>query len=401
MNTERLRYLINRYSIAEITPAERQELYALMAEPGFAASVTEDMKDSFFSMQEHPEWNNELAEKYWTAIKQVLQTEEPVRTKIHFLRRPWIKYAAAILLITGISTYLWNKNTSERSETVWVQPIKKDIPPGGQRALLTLADGSTIVLDSAANGQLAMQGNSKVIKLDDGQLIYSEGQPIPSHGGVVSPNGETGVGSVQRLTTNTMSTPRGGQYQLTLSDGTKVWLNAASSITYPTAFTANNRTVQIKGEAYFEVSQNKLKPFIVKSGDNEITVLGTSFNINAYGDEPVFKTSLIEGAIKVNNKIIQPGQAYVSGKIINTNIQQDIAWKNGGFDFTDITIAEAARQISRWYDVEIQFDGPAPQVKITGGFHRSVTLQGLLKGIDGEFAHFRLVGKVLHIKALS
>ncbi|MBO9571906.1 MAG: FecR family protein [Chitinophagaceae bacterium] len=367
---------------------------------------------------------DKILQKIRSGINESVEIARPVHSipsltgGRHFLKTTWFKYAAAILLIIGISTYLWNRSTkTEESKTVKTETKKKDILPGGQRALLTLADGSTIILDSAANGQLAIQGNSKIVKLEDGQLIYNSGSissPFEKGGRGDVRSGETAGGFM-----NTMSTPRGGQYQLTLSDGTKVWLNAASSITYPTAFTNKAREVSITGEAYFEVTPNKSQPFIVKTIKEEITVLGTSFNINAYPDEPSSKTSLIEGSVMVTTVApypplagdvspkakrgwtLKPGEAFTNNKIIKTDITQDIAWKNGLFNFNDLPFDEAMRQLSRWYDVEIIYDKGIPKKQLKGKMDRNLTLRDALSGLDGIGARFTLEGRVVHVTAIK
>ncbi|MBO9572409.1 MAG: FecR domain-containing protein, partial [Chitinophagaceae bacterium] len=323
--------------VDEIERLDQEEESLLPKEEG--SLITDEEEGSLITMPAH----RERSRKPLTIPADRIQDTQSSRFAL------WFRYAAAILIIFGIGAYLWN--TLQKNKPLITQikpvPVKNDILPGSNKALLTLADGSTITLDSAANGQLATQGNSKIIK-KDGVISYSVGQPIPSHGGVVSPNGGTGVGSVQRLSYNTMSTPKGGQYQLTLADGTRVWLNAASSITYPTAFNNKIREVSITGEAYFDVAKNKSQPFIVKTNEEQVTVLGTEFNINAYPDE-ISKTSLINGSVKIGAQILQPGEAFINNKIIKTNITQDIAWKNGVFDFNDLNGEQAMRQLSRWY----------------------------------------------------
>ncbi|MBO9574092.1 MAG: FecR family protein, partial [Chitinophagaceae bacterium] len=191
------------------------------------------------------------------------------------------------------------------------------------------------------------------------------------------------------LATNTMSTPRGGQYQLTLPDGSKVWLNAASSIRYPVTF-GKTREVSITGEAWFEVAQNKSAPFIVKTITDEITVLGTSFNINSYSDEPAVKTSLAEGSIKINNKILKPGQAYINNQIISTNLAHDLAWKNNVFRFDSEDLPSILRQLSRWYDLDITNNSNIKS-KFTGIISRNVNADEVLHMLEqtGK-VHFKI-----------
>ncbi len=176
-----------------------------------------------------------------------------------------------------------------------------------------------------------------------------------------------------------MSTPRGGQYQLKLPDGSKVWLNAASSITYPTAFTGDNREVKITGEAYFDVVKNESKPFVVKTYKDRVIVLGTEFNINSYTDEGFIKTSLVEGTVKINQTLLKPGQAYINGKILETDLSKDLAWKNGLFSFENADIQSVMRQLARWYDVEVKFKGSISTDQFSGKLGRNLALSQVMR----------------------
>ncbi len=229
-----------------------------------------------------------------------LQQEE--NSKTYWWRRP--AAAAAVIIILGLSVYFFINNSKQQEKPI-VEKIPQqqnnDLSPGGNKAVLTLADGSTIILDSAANGLLTHQGNIKIQKLDNGLLAYA------INGKLITENDQAFY--------NTISTPRGGQYQITLSDGTKVWLNAASSIRFPVVFTGNERRVEITGEAYFEVAKNAAKPFKVNAANSEIEVLGTHFNVNSYEDEAAIRTTLLEGSVKVSvpssphqSSVIMPGQ---------------------------------------------------------------------------------------------
>jgi transmembrane sensor len=299
--------------------------------------------------------------------------------RVHFLKTAWFRYAAAIiLLVAGVAIYyLINKETQKPVTQTIVKA--EEILPGSNRAILTLSTGEKIALNNSASETITDGDLS--IKNNGGQLSYND-----SARGSFSPFEKGGSGHEHNATLrggftsyNTMSTPIGGQYQLTLSDGTKVWLNAASSITYPTIFTTKTREVKISGEAYFEVKSNSAHPFIVKTNKEEITVLGTEFNVNTYENELANKTSLINGSIKINNKLLQPGQAFTNGKIIQTNISKDIAWKNGYFSFEDADIQTVMRQISRWYNVEVIYRGKIPETEITGDIGRSLNLSQVLK----------------------
>jgi len=307
-----------------------------------------------------------------------------------------VAVAAAILLLLGAGTYLLiripENNTAKTDTSTGVQP---DVLPGGNKAVLTLADGSTIILDSAANGQLVQQGKTTVIKSSDGQLVYNAKERTTDH----SP-----------LTYNTLATPRGGQYQLVLPDGSKVWLNAASSIRYPTVFTGSERKVEIKGEAYFEVAHDKTKPFTVHFSagagagrEGAVQVLGTHFNVNAYEDEAMVKATLLEGAVQVTedaaSAMLKPGQqASVTqqGKIQvenNVDVDQVMSWKNGQFYFSNSDIETIMRQMARWYDVEVEYKA-RPEDRYTISLSRNVPVSKLLKYLElSGGVKFKVEGK--------
>jgi ferric-dicitrate binding protein FerR (iron transport regulator) len=304
---------------------------------------------------------------------------------VHFLRTAWFRYAAVLLLIAGTATFLYLRHQPQE-QAAQIQSTKQpDILPGGNKAILTLSDGNTIILDSAANGSLASQGNMQIIKLNAGSLAYKQGGAASS-----SVTGE--------VLYNTISTPKGGQYQIALPDGSKVWLNAASSITYPTCFTGPLRKVKISGEAYFEVAKAPDQPFIVQTYQDEIRVLGTSFNVNSYKDEPGIKTSLVEGRVRINEQVLQPGEAYFKGKIIKTNIEQDIAWKNSVFNFNKTDLPAVLRQISRWYDIEVLYSGMIPQEMYQGKLSKDLTLTEVLRILKTVGITFQVKDRVLIVK---
>lgn len=297
--------------------------------------------------------------------------------QMNFLRRGWFRYAAAVLIIIGLGAYLWIASTNENRQLVEnTRPVKgknDDVLPGRNKAVLTLSDGREIILDSASavinDGDVSIDNNN-------GQVTYSKGE---------------------RVAMNTMTTPKGGQYQLRLADRTKVWLNAASSITYPTAFTGNNRTVSITGEVYFEVVANKEKPFIVNTIKESVTVLGTSFNVNAYPEESGVTTSLAEGSVRVGPAVLLPGQAYRNGKVVATDLKHDLAWKNGSFSFTDASLERVMREISRWYDVEIIYSRGVPDVSLWGSMDRRLMLSEVITFLRGMEVNCRLEGRQLII----
>lgn len=300
--------------------------------------------------------------------------------------------AAMIGLIVLGFLYFNGNNDHARQEAAALPgplaPLSNDIDPGGDKAVLTLGDGSTIMLDNAANGELAAQGNQKVIKLDAGQLAYKQGA---DHAGAVVPE------------YNTIATPRGGRYEVILPDGTRVWLNAASSLRFPTAFVGKERVVELSGESYFEVAHRPDQPFKVRFADGaEIKVLGTHFNIQAYKDETV-KATLLEGAVEISKQtmrgIMKPGQQAVIRKegdvriVSNVDTEEAIAWKNGYFQFNRADIATIMRQIERWYDVEVEFRGKLSYKEFVGKVPRNTRVSEVLKILELSKVHFIIEGK--------
>lgn len=267
--------------------------------------------------------------------------------------RSFSKYlymAAAAAFVIPMSLYIYQRNQT-KFKPVNTQQIAK-ITPGGNKAVLTLANGSKIFLTDLKNGEVANQSGVVITKNRDSQLVYQSA--TTSH-------------STKEITYNKIETPKGGQFQLILSDGTKVWLNAASSLRYPSTFGPGERKVELDGEAYFEVAKNVTKPFLVSSSKQVIEVLGTHFNVNAYTNEPVVNTTLLEGSIKVISpstntyKIIRPGQQSSIDKddepeikVKNIDTDEAVAWKNGYFMFEKEELGSILRKVSRWYDVEIE-----------------------------------------------
>jgi ferric-dicitrate binding protein FerR (iron transport regulator) len=265
-------------------------------------------------------------------------------------------------------------------------PVANDALPGRSKAVLTLANGSSILLDSVANGMLAQQGNATVVKLNNGQLAYNTLAEKPTE-----------------VLYNTLATPRGGQYQLVLPDGSKVWLNAASSIRYPTAFAGKERKIEITGEAYFEVAKNTGVPFIVSTNGMDVKVLGTRFNVNAYDDEATIRTTLLEGAVLVTKDaataILKPGQqsrltkSGVINVINDTDIEEAVAWKNGLFSFKSADIKTVMRQIARWYDVEVVYEKEV-QEQFHTEINRNTNASKVFKILETTGGvHFRIEGK--------
>jgi ferric-dicitrate binding protein FerR (iron transport regulator) len=317
----------------------------------------------------------EVSDKLLTLIHRKIKPEEiKHRPKVISLRA--IGIAASILGIVVVATFLLlNKNGSKQvvKTKAGDHKFKNDVDPGGNKATLTLADGSVILLDEAKNGVLAQQGAAKVIKLD-GKLLY-----------------DPAFDSRGQMVYNRISTPKGGQYQLELPDGSLVWLNATSSIRFPTSFTEKERRVEITGEAYLEVAKKPGKPFVVTVNSSEIQVLGTHFNINAYGDEDNLRTTLLEGSIKFVNgntsHILHPGQQSQLTKdrtvnvVSKVDVDDVIAWKNGLFSFENAGIEAIMRQLARWYDVDVDFRGRTDDLFIAE-MNRNIKLSDVLTALE-------------------
>ncbi len=327
---------------------------------------------------------NELEEDMKQAIWKQAGIEKPV------INLKWIMWiaAASVILVAGTIGLFITKNRPGNQQLAVDLPKKKelihDIAPGQNGAILTLASGQTILLDSAVNGSLAQQGNVSVIK-KNGELVYKR------------------EGKTSEVVFNTMTTPIGRQFTLVLADGSRVWLNAASSITFPTAFNGEERVVNVTGEAYFEVAHNSAMPFIVEMGKNRVNVLGTHFNVNAYDDESVVSVTLLEGSVNVNsgngNKIIKPGQQAQINKdekislIRDVDVDNVVAWKNGRISFQGADIGTVMRQMSRWYDVDIVYDHKLDDL-FYADMARSTMLSDVLKALElTRNVHFKIEGR--------
>jgi transmembrane sensor len=282
--------------------------------------------------------------------------------------------AASILIMIAVGSFFIRRD--KKAEMVNKVPgaTKQDIRPGSNKAVLTLSSGEQIVLTQPHAGILAREGGTQIIKKENGELVYNLGDKTSAHN--------------TKPVYNTITVPRGGQYQLVLSDGSKVLLNAASSLTYPAEFNGRYRNVELKGEGYFEVAKNASMPFIVKANNVEVRVLGTHFNISAYSDDANITTTLIEGAVSMNKgkqtKLLAPGQqgisAYTTSEISvqPANIEQTVGWVKGNFVFKDLNIKEVMRIASRWYDIEVEYRGNVQSKKFGGTTSRFSNITELL-----------------------
>lgn len=373
-NPKRYNELAEKWLNGTLTPEEEKEynewydrtdMGEIRIDPKFAAS------------------QGQLRNRIFNRIVRSASTRDiPIRTI-------YLRMASAAAVVAAIVLFVYfyragNKAGEQRLAGIEAKnrDLKNDVQPGKNKALLTLSDGRQISLDDSSAGVLASEGAAKIVKSKDGSITYNG-------------NGKSGEALL-----NTMVTPRGGEYQLTLPDGTRVWLNAASSITFPTAFKGPERRVSISGEAYFEVAKNASQPFIVSTGTTAVTVLGTSFNINSYTDENVIRTTLIEGSVKVKSiaggqeRTITPGQQ--SGidpaggiRVGNVNTDEIIAWKNGLFQFNKTDIPSMMRQVSRWYNVDVRFEGDPAKDLFSGTIPKNTTLSELLTVLETANVRFK------------
>lgn len=387
---KRLEELLDKYSSNEITEPEFNELCDIIKASGNDV-ILKNILESGLRQTEFSAMNKAQLD---VMLRRILQTASDERKIPDHVRndgrvlRIWKRWAvaASIILAVGIGSYLLFFNKSTKSNDIAkTNTVPHDVAaPNVARATLKLDDGRIVYLDSASNGSLAVQGNVNVVKLADGKLVYSQ---------------ESGVRS-QEIKYNTISNPRGSKVQsLTLIDGTQVWLNAESSITYPTAFVGGERKVSIIGEAYFEVTKDAGKKFIVDANGVTTEVLGTHFNVNSYQDEADTKITLLEGSVKVSKGnsigLLKPGQQAIlrqtqddnQVKVINdADLEQVMAWKDGVFKFKNTNIGEIMRQVARWYDVEIEYKGNYADLNFGGSVSRQANVSELLKRLEATEA---------------
>jgi ferric-dicitrate binding protein FerR (iron transport regulator) len=386
---QRITWLLERYQQQSLSLEERAELMILIDQNSSREQVT-----GF--IEQHLSIHPELLQLPAVPLSVDQLVLEGLRNQIQTVQQPdrnnrinrIVRYAAAAaLLIAATCWYLWQHSAGTTSD-----PSAKTatiVAPAASGAMLTLSDGTSVQLDAAQNGLVAEQEGSK-LQLQSGRLSY---------------DAATASG---KIVYNTLSTARGKLFQLLLPDGSKAWLNAASSITYPTAFAGNERLVSVTGEVYFEVSPSPQKPFRIRINNNTtVQVLGTSFNINAYTDEPLISATLLEGSIKIKlpqqEKLLQPGQQLQcdqQGELIAINqadISKVIAWKEGIFNFRNAGIEEVMRQISRWYDVDIVYEKGIPSIRFEGMIGRDLNLNDVLHGLKETGIHFKVEGKQLTV----
>lgn len=381
--------LISRYISGEITSSEKLKLGEMLDGQEGLEALDPILRDNFAKAE-----NNFASEKQTQQFLDTLNSKITVSESASsakevklFNWKNWVA-AASLLIAVGVgATYVVNRELPTEPQTVTVVSQIKEISPAVSGAILTLSDGSEIVLDSLGNTQIAQQSNT-TISNQSGQLVYKSNK---------------GSSTVY----NTLSTPKAQKYSLQLADGTKVWLNASSSIKFPTAFSGSTRQVSITGEAYFEVSPDKRRPFTVDVKGMQIEVLGTHFNVNSYSDEEVIRTTLLEGSVVINqnrkSKKLYPGQQATVNSIgdinleKNVNLSQVMSWKNGLFYFENSSLQEVMRELSRWYDVEVVYVNGIPDRNFEGEIQRNLKLSEVLRILELNKVKFKVEGRTVLI----
>lgn len=406
MNEVLFLQLLDRYLTGTLQEEERLQLIDMLGRGEYMPLLEAAMQESFLTnaYEGPPSQQRSEQMKAWLLSQMAEQERQAVmKSPVPYtprVLRKWARAAAAAVIVLTAGTFIWMQQSS-RQEMVQEQPIT-DIAPGSNKAILTLSDGSTVTLDST--GHQVIQQGVTAIRQNAGRLQYDV------------------QGSTAAVSYNVLATPRGGQFQITLPDGTEVWLNAASSIKYPTVFIGKERKVQITGEAYFEVAKNAQMPFRVEINDQvEIEVLGTHFNVNSYTSEGEIKTTLLEGSVKIADAvpagqqhkssgtvILKPGQqaqmSTVSGSsdrrfnVLNSaDIDQVMAWKNGFFSLQDANLQQLTRQLERWYDIRVEYEGAVPDVHFKGKMSMGVKLSTILNWFKDLGIRTRLEGRTLTI----
>jgi ferric-dicitrate binding protein FerR (iron transport regulator) len=377
---ERVLFLLARFERGEASEQELDEL------DKWYQSFDNDIKyTTGLSLAQQLQAKDNLLVRINSRLDHELAAEDTHRQvrSIGLWRR--IAVAASVLICLSVGGYFLVQKNNTKEQTA--RSEQHDIAPGGNKAFLTLANGKRVSLTDAKNGELSVQSGVRVVKEKDGQLTYTAV--------------DTAYSSLH-LSYNTIETPRGGQYQVLLPDGSRVWLNAASSLKYPTSFsTLKERRVQLTGEAYFEVAHNKAHPFLVQTDKQTVTVLGTHFDVNAYTDESYTKTTLLEGSVNINNTIfLKPGEQSTLNRIGNgftvspAESDDAVAWKNGKFVFQNEHIESIMRKLARWYDVDVIYQDSFNDKTFTGSISRFDNISKILNKITfTSDVHFMLEGR--------
>ncbi len=392
ISENRISYLLKVYSDGRAAKEEERELFKWVASRGKEAPIKKHIEELLSSYNP----NDVLPTVDWERLyKNIIEEKNSGNFQPAILRKiTWPRWAAAAAVIITLGTgyyFLTNVHKKQKDLSVTELPNINDIaPPSTVNAVLTLSNGQKIILDSTGNGVLAKQGSVNVIKLANGEIAYRGGS--------------------SEIQYNTLSNPRGSKViNLVLADGSRVWLNTASSLRYPTSFSGNERKVEITGEAYLEVAHNPAMPFIVSKGNTNIKVLGTHFNVNAYDDESTLNVTLLEGSVSVSAKsdqhpkVIKAGEQAAVNKDGNIEVNYSVdlndvmAWKNGIFSFKGADMQSLMKEVSRWYDVNVVFE-KAIDEKFYAEVSRNTSVSTLLTMLEATKAvHFKIEGRTINV----
>jgi len=377
MNESEILMLLQKYQEGILSDADKDKLDAWYLDK----SLNSDKQLTDYELEDSYEY---------------LKSKLPLKQKQKvFSIWPRVAVAASIVFLLGSGIFYFT-SSKQPSQNIQVVEKVKEIAPGGNRGILTLSNGKQIILsDISSKDVIAKEGEEDevTIKMDENGVITY----------VINPNSDTSKEDANSF--NTLSTPTGGQYNIVLADGTKVFLNAVSSIKYPTQFNGDQRIVELEGEAYFEVAKNKNKPFLVKSDNQIIEVLGTHFNVHAYNNESVVKTTLLEGSVAVSYKnqktVLKPGQqsnasnGFTKILVKEVDTEEAIAWKNGRFKFDNADLKSVMKQLERWYGIKVEYRGDVSDVRFNGGTFRNKNLSEVLKVLELSNIKFKVEGKTV------
>ena len=393
----RLQQLLELWANDQFVESEKQELIEVLRSAATEQDILPALEQLWEKIEDEGGFSDEQQQMMIRNIldrypaqetpgeNELVTTTPAVLHRVHFIRKWTWAVAASVALIAGVCAYFWFQYKKEPPHTGIVQT--GHVQPGKTGTLLTLSDGSKVGLDTIQNGKIALQGGV-VASIRNGVLLYE--------------------GKASKVLYNTISTPKGRQFQLKLSDGTNVWMNAESSIRYPVVFTGKERLIHVAGEVYLEVAHKEDHPFVVDvNGKTWVQVLGTHFNVNAYENEGAVRTTLLEGSVKVgvnqlnkhSYRLLAPGQQALTSNendpvrvFNNVNVTSVVAWKEGVFDFENVPLEEAMRQLARWYDIEVVYEQPMPKVQLGGTIKRSLPFTDVLYFLGNVGLHYRLEG---------
>lgn len=384
--SENFRELFNRYINGRISPDELKQLQKIVQDENNTETFGQLLEEAYSNPDLIIRSNSE--DEAWQEFRAKIKTDAP--KPVRFLQSRWLRVAAVItVLAAGTAIWLTVRKDEKQHPPVVQTSVQQDAAPGKQGALLKLADGRVISLDSLGNGLVA-DANGVDVNLNNGSLSYEKDKNAA-------------------VTFNTLSTPNGRQFKLVLPDGSKVWLNAASSIRYPTRFAGTERKVDITGEVYIEVAKGPAQPFIVTNDHVDMTVLGTSFNAKLYDNESASAITLVTGKLQVQGRtinkqlVLNPGtQALLTSDAIKLNRSPDLshvlAWKDGKFSFSNAGIMEVMNELARWYDITVKYEGSLPQRRFTGKIGMDLQLSETLEILKKNDIQFSLQDKVLNVK---